>query len=101
MCLPVGSDAVLTIRPEDLTMTFEAPVNAENVLSGQVADIIYLGSMLDCRVDIDGCELRVQLNHDEAPRRGERVYLTFSVDACHGLPDDTTFSVHGSDPYQG
>jgi ABC-type Fe3+/spermidine/putrescine transport system ATPase subunit len=86
--LPVGSDAVVTIRPEDITMSSNVPVDAENVLSGLVMDIIYLGNVLDCRVDVDGREVRVQLNHDEAPCSGDRIYLTFAADVCHCLPDD-------------
>ncbi|ETX04655.1 MAG: hypothetical protein ETSY2_27590 [Candidatus Entotheonella gemina] len=84
----MGREAFVTIRPEDIAMSADEPMSAENVLSGQVIDTIYLGNLLDCRVDVDGRELRVQLNHDEAPRLGERVYLTFVVDVCHGLPDD-------------
>ncbi len=86
--LPVGSEAVVAIRPEDISLLAKAPATAENVLSGEVVDTIYLGSFLDCRVDIDGQEIRVQLNHDDAPSPGERVYLTFAVDVCHGLPDE-------------
>ena len=86
--LEVGGDAVVTIRPEDMSMSSAPPADAANVLSGQVMETIYLGNILDCRVDVDGREVRVQLNHDEAPRPGAQVYLTFAVDACHGLVDD-------------
>lgn len=87
--MAVGSDAVAVLRPEDIVLLTNAPATAENVPSGEVMDTIYLGNFLDCRVDVDGRELRVQLNHDNAPSPGERVYLTFAVDACHGLPDES------------
>jgi hypothetical protein len=88
MPLVAGSDAVVTVRPEDLALWTDMPMTTDNVLSGRVRDIIYLGNFLDCRIDIDGYELRVQLNHDEALPRGDRVYLTFAIDACHGLPNE-------------
>lgn len=87
--LAAGSDAVITVRPEDLTLWTDMPTTTDNVLSGRVRDIIYLGNFLDCRVDIDGYELRVQLNHDEAPHPGDRVYLTFAIDTCHCLPNES------------
>ena len=84
--MAVGSEAVLTVRPEDIVLHTAGTVAGENVLVGQVRDIIYLGNFFDCRVDVDGHELRVQLNHDEAYPHGERVYLTFPSDACYCLP---------------
>ena len=64
------------------------PTNTDNGLSGRVREIIYLGNFLDCRVDIDGYELCVQLNPDEAPHPGDRVYLTFAIGTCHCLPNE-------------
>lgn len=84
--LAVGSDAVLAIRPEDITLSTEAPSNPENVLMGQVQEHIYLGNFLDCRVNVGGQEIRVQLRHDEEPPEGGDVYLTCPLHACRSLP---------------
>jgi hypothetical protein len=51
-----------------------------------VQDTIYLGNVLDCRVDVNGHEIRVQLNHDEELPRGLSVYLTCPIEACRCLP---------------
>jgi len=86
MPLPVGSEAVLAIRPEDIHLSTDVPSHAENVLTGHIRDTIYLGNLLDCRVDVDGQELRVQLRHDEELPRGTPVYLICPLEACRCLP---------------
>ena len=77
---------MLAVRPEDITLHTEAPTSVENVLTGHVQDTIYLGNFIDCRVDVNGHELRVQLQYDAEPPQGASVYLSFSSDACHSLP---------------
>ena len=84
--LAVGTQAVLTIRPEDIILHRRPPTTQHNVLTGHVMDTIYLGNFLDCRVNVDGHELRVQLHLDEELTQGEHVYLEFSHDVCHCLP---------------
>ena len=84
--LAAGTEAVLAIRPEDISLGTKAPSDAENVFTGQVRDTIYLGNFLDCRVEVEGREIRVQLAHDAEPPRGVPVYLTCRVDACRCLP---------------
>lgn len=86
LSLAAGAQAVLTIRPEDITLQTDAPATQQNVFVGQVMDTIYLGNFLDCRVNVDGHEVRVQLHLDQEPARGEQVYLEFSRDRCHCLP---------------
>ena len=82
-----GDDVTLMIRPEDIRLSAAKPNASDNVLLGQVRDIIYLGNFLDCRVDVDGQEIRVQIDHDEDQPRGTPVYLTCPLDACRCLAD--------------
>jgi iron(III) transport system ATP-binding protein len=84
--LAVGTEAVLSVRPEDITLGTEAPSSSDNVLAGQVRDTIYLGNFLDCRVEVDGREIRIQLYHDGELPRGTPVYLTCPAAACRCLP---------------
>jgi iron(III) transport system ATP-binding protein len=84
--LSAETEAVLAIRPEDIALSTQAPSGTENVLTGRVQDTIYLGNVLDCRVDVNGHEIRVQLNHDEELPRGLSVYLTCPIEACRCLP---------------
>jgi iron(III) transport system ATP-binding protein len=84
--LAAGSEAAVAIRPEDIVLSTVAPTTAENVLTGQVRETIYLGNVLDCRVDIEGQEFRVQLRHDEEFPQDTDVYLVCPIDACRCLP---------------
>ena len=80
-----GAEAVLTVRPEDITLCTETPSGSDNVLAGQVRDTIYLGNFLDCRVDVDGQEISIQLSHDQVLPRGTPVYLTCPASLCRCL----------------
>ncbi len=82
-----GDEVTLVIRPEDIRLSTERPSTYDNVLLGQVRDTIYLGNFLDCRVDVDGQEIRVQIDHDEDQPRGTQVYLTCPLDACRCMVD--------------
>jgi ABC-type Fe3+/spermidine/putrescine transport system ATPase subunit len=78
-----GQRIVVSLRPEDLTLHLARPEGAANVLDGEVSDIVYLGSFLDCRVRLGSYEVSVQLGHDQPVARGRRVFLT--VQPEHGL----------------
>jgi iron(III) transport system ATP-binding protein len=85
--LASGQEATLVIRPEEVRLSIERPDVSDNVLPGQVCETIYLGNFLDCRVDVDGQEIRVQLEHAEELPRGAHVHLIFPIDACRCLVD--------------
>jgi ABC-type Fe3+/spermidine/putrescine transport system ATPase subunit len=78
-----GQRIVLSLRPEDITLHPARPADAVNVVEGEVLETVYLGTFLDCRVRLGGCEVSVQIDHDEQLTRGQRVFLTFRPD--HGL----------------
>ncbi|MFQ5895483.1 MAG: ABC transporter ATP-binding protein [Nitrospinota bacterium] len=86
-----SSAIVVSVRPEDITLRRERPPSGPeggvNVLEGKVLDAIYLGNFLDCRVEVGGMELRVQLDHYEHLPRGTAVYLTFPAEHCCALAE--------------
>ena len=38
---------------------------------------VYLGSFLECRVDVGGHEVNIQIDHFEHLEPGQQVYLSF------------------------
>jgi iron(III) transport system ATP-binding protein len=77
-----GGRLFLNIRPEDLALQLTEPAaNGKNVLPGAVIDTVYLGNFLDCRVDVRGHEIGIQIDHFEQLREGQPVYLT--VEPAH------------------
>ena len=81
----VGQDIVLSLRPEDITLHTAAPNGTSNgnVMEGAVVDTVYLGSFLECRVDVSGHEVNIQIDHFEQLAPGQKVYLSFQPE--HGL----------------
>jgi ABC-type Fe3+/spermidine/putrescine transport system ATPase subunit len=81
--IAVGEPAYLNIRPEDLSLRADGPpTNGEaNVLPGAVIDTVYLGNFLECRVDVRGHEIGIQIDHFEQLAPGQAVHLT--VEPAH------------------
>jgi len=80
-----GQDIMLSLRPEDITLHTTAPngTGAGNVMEGAVIDTVYLGNFLECRVDVSGHEVNIQIDHFEQLAPGQKVFLSFQPD--HGL----------------
>lgn len=81
--VPAGGHVFINIRPEDLTLHVNEPAanGTKNILPGAVIDTVYLGNFLDCRVDVRGHEIGIQIDHFEQLSEGQPVYLT--VDPAH------------------
>jgi len=78
-----GGRVFVNIRPEDLMLDVNEPAanGTKNVLPGAVIDTVYLGNFLDCRVDVRGHEIGIQIDHFEQLGEGQRVWLT--VEPAH------------------
>jgi len=73
-----GGRVFVNIRPEDLTLHVNEPAanGTKDVLPGAVIDTVYLGNFLDCRVDVRGHEIGIQIDHFEQLSEGQQVWLT-------------------------
>ena len=74
-----------SLRPEDIAIHFERPANVANgnLFEGEVVDTVYLGNLLECRVEVGRYELSIQIDHYEQIAPQQKVFLSFSPD--HGL----------------
>jgi len=73
----VGDRMFVNIRPEDLSLHVARPQGetGRNLLTGEVIDTVYLGNFLECRVDVRGNEIGIQIDHFEQLSPGQTVYL--------------------------
>ena len=77
-----GHSPRLAVRPEELN---PGCVDGANNLDGKVEAIIYLGSIVRVRVDVEGQPITVDMFNErrqKIPSPGEPFQLTFPVDAC-------------------
>jgi ABC-type Fe3+/spermidine/putrescine transport system ATPase subunit len=79
--LQAGDRVVCSVRPEALAVVAGDPPPGDNVLSGQVEDVMYLGEIEQyfLRLD-DGSSIKVVEPSPDAPKAkvGERARLAFS-----------------------
>ncbi len=81
-----GQAVLVTARPEDL-MLFEAqPPEGLNVLSGKVANRVFLGEVVDYVVDLGDGELRVRARPEFDFHIGQAVNIGVSPQKCVALP---------------
>jgi len=80
-----GDKLFVSLRPEDIVLHLTAPEGTShgNVMQGTIIDTVYLGSFLECRVQVGSYEIGIQIDHFEQLSAGQTVYLTFQPD--HGL----------------
>jgi iron(III) transport system ATP-binding protein len=79
-----GQRLFLSLRPEDITLHLRPPdCSGGNLLRGEVIDTVYLGSFLECRVQVGQHEVGIQIDHYEQLAPKQTVFLTFRPE--HGL----------------
>jgi iron(III) transport system ATP-binding protein len=81
-----GAGVQVAIRPESLRVGF-APTSARDaaigVLRGKVADLTFLGNLIDCHVVLDdGSRVRVQTDPGTSLEVGQTLGITFEGHAC-------------------
>jgi iron(III) transport system ATP-binding protein len=85
----VGGQAVhVAIRPERLRLTSAvSPSNAEGVVPGKVAEVTFLGNIVDCHVTLDdGTRVRVQAESGLTIEVGQLVGVRFDSRAGSVFP---------------
>lgn len=84
--LRVGDAALVSLRPENIFLHSEQPMNSNNVWKGEVQIAIFLGEMYDCQVAVGDQTLRVRLHPSHRARRGDSVYLQMPPETITVLP---------------
>ena len=77
-----GSSAQLAIRPEELQL---GPALQGNTLTGQVAGVAYLGSVLRCKLQMEDTLISMDMFNAKdlaIPQVGQELSVHFSAEAC-------------------
>ncbi len=86
--LTPGDRVLLSIRPEDVHLHRQPPPRTANLLRGTVSSVVFVGDFLDCRIAVDGQELRTRQHPGTNLQRGDRVLVELPPEACAVLRDD-------------
>jgi iron(III) transport system ATP-binding protein len=76
-----GDHALLSVRPEDIALTANAPAG-DNVCSGIVRAIVFLGEFLDFQIEAGGQMLLARCHPTVSAVAGQTVYLQLSPEKC-------------------
>jgi iron(III) transport system ATP-binding protein len=81
-----GAGVQVAIRPESLRLALDGPDaagDADGTLCGKVADLTFLGNLIDCHVVLDdGTRVRVQADPGVSLQVGQALRLAFNAHAC-------------------
>lgn len=86
-----GDRVTITVRPEDVRLSPEAPLGQANVFRGEVIEQVFLGNLIDYHVNLAGMTLRALVPRDQTYANGEQVFLRMEPGRCLGM-------VSGEDP---
>ena len=81
--LEAGAGVQVAIRPESLRPAPEGMALAGGLLRGKVADLTFLGNLIDCHMVLDdGTRVRVQADPDTPLQVGQALRVGFDPHAC-------------------
>ncbi len=79
--IDLEKNLLVGVRPRDIKLV--SPSSDKALLRGQVKYVQVLGETCILTVIMDSHEVRVKMNTQDAPNRGEAVGLSFDVQDCH------------------
>jgi len=73
-----GENVYVSLRPEDIVLHINEPTGTDNgnIVEAKIIDTVYLGSFLECRVDVSGHEVNIQIDHFEQLSKGQKVFIS-------------------------
>ena len=84
--VPVGTDVVVAIRPESVTLTTERPAERPNIWHGNVTTRAFMGDAVDHMVAVGKHEIRVRCLPNVSYAPGTELYLHLPVEKLSLVP---------------
>jgi iron(III) transport system ATP-binding protein len=85
---PTGDETAVLVRLEDVEVSREQPTANHNVWRARVVSVLFLGTHLDCVLDVNGHRLRAQAARRTKLEAGEEVWVQIRPDHATTLSDD-------------
>jgi iron(III) transport system ATP-binding protein len=81
----IGDAVSVVVRPEDVYLADHRSVDGDNVIAGEIAEVVFLGEALDCTVTTGDVSMRLKLHPSTQVEAGQSITLTLPVDRCRAL----------------
>jgi ABC-type Fe3+/spermidine/putrescine transport system ATPase subunit len=73
-----GQTVQVAVRPESLRLTPVSAVGAPGAVPGKIAEVTFLGNIIDCHVTLDdGTRIRAQVDSGSVLEVGQTVCIEF------------------------
>jgi iron(III) transport system ATP-binding protein len=73
-----GQEVSISVRPEHIRLVDAEKMDGTNIFEGQVEQLAYLGSIVDCRIRVGNWTVRAQTETDQAYQVGQKVGVWFN-----------------------
>lgn len=77
-----GAKVVLAMRAEHFEVSLDKPESSENILSGKVSNLLFLGESLDCHIEVAGQLIHVKAPAELAIEDGIEVFIRVPPERC-------------------
>lgn len=82
-----GQQVKVGVRPENILVSRDAPLDAPNVFRGDVERLVFLGDSVSGDISVGRSTLRVKMRLQDDIRVGETVYVAFPPHLCLVMVD--------------
>jgi iron(III) transport system ATP-binding protein len=83
---PAGDDVHVMIRPEDIALVVSPLEDGRNVLNGRITHLHFMGSQVECGIDLGGTQVRVLAKPSDPLAEGQPVALRVDPARCAVFP---------------
>lgn len=80
--IPVGQDAMLCVRPEFIRLAPEQRTEGQNIFSGQMESLIFIGEAYEGEIRIGETLLTTTIEPTEDIVEGDTIFISFDPDHC-------------------
>jgi len=81
-----GEEVLIFVRPENVQVSKDKPVNQENTFEGEIKTLTFLGEYSDCKLRIGEEFFWVRLHPQSSFREQEKVYVQIDSNASFAIP---------------
>ncbi len=83
----IGDAVSVVVRPEDVYLSDQRSVDGDNMIEGEIAEVVFMGEMLYCTVTAGEETMRLKLHPSTRVEPGQRINLALPVERCRALAD--------------
>ncbi|NQU72076.1 MAG: ABC transporter ATP-binding protein, partial [Rhodospirillales bacterium] len=81
----IGDAVSVVVRPEDVYLADQRSVDGDNVVTAEIAEIVFMGETLECTASVGAETMRLKLHPSTRVETGQSIKLVFPADRCRAL----------------